>query len=139
MSEEQGTRYEQAVLMNKEILKWCKDNGVNPVKDFLTILEKANPDWAVFLSKRRSRSLSYIMDRFANECYHERYLASKSKALNGDTKVRRHPCICKETGSHFRSFSEAAREMDLNSNDISLCCYDMLENVNGYHFVLAEE
>lgn len=139
MSEEKGTQYEQAVLMNKEILDWCKDNGVNPVKDFLAILEKENPEWAASLSKRRSKSLAYIMGQFANACYYERYLEGKSKALNGDTRVRRHPCICKETGAHYRSFREAAREMDLNSNDIRRCCYGALENIKGYHFVLAEE
>lgn len=139
MSEVKSNQYNKAVLMNGEILKWCEANGVNPVKDFLAALEKANPEWAAFLGKKGSRSLSYVMGQLGNSCYYERYKDAKSKALHGNTKIRRRPCICKETGAHFSSFREASREMELNPNDIRRCCYNMQENAGGYHFMLAEE
>lgn len=64
--------------------------------------------------------------------------ADARKAVRGNVKNdhRPIPCVCTDTGVEYRSFTQAAKDIGVNSRQIMDCCYGVRSDVKGYHFRL---
>lgn len=115
----------------------CKDGKQKSYKIHRLMAETylPNPD--------NKPCVGHIDDDKTNNCWDNLYwttffgnnnYGSRAKSSRAAKKV-----ICLETGQIFRTLSEAANEMNLNTGNLSRNCHGRNKTCGGYHFEYVKE
>ena len=60
--------------------------------------------------------------------------AARKRILGERTKRTILPCFCIDTGKHYKSVREAARDIHAMPLDVTKCCLELTKTVKGLHF-----
>ncbi len=127
--------YKSAVERNKKIIEWIKEKGFSTFSDSVIAMGKEKPEWfeAVVNSPGTMRK---IHDYFNGKRREAKKREARAIARNGEPNTRKaKPVICVDNGMEFSSINKAAEWLDhKRTQDISDCCYGIIESVKGYHF-----
>lgn len=138
-----GEAYYEAVKTYGKIREWCKENNINDFQTMLAKLHEEKPDWAVIIETKPSAKLFFLnwfTRRHKYDALGKARTEGKEKSRGKNVKHDRRPvpCICTDTGEEFRSFTQAAKSIGVNSRQIMDCCYGVRASVKGHHFKLKE-
>ena len=132
--------YIQATHRNKAIKQWCKDNNFSSFDEAYSRMKNEKPEWYSELEKSFISKL--IIEKYFIDKQDQEYLTkTKDIARKSEPNTRRaKPVICVETGTEFNSINAAARWLNhKRTQDISDCCYGIIDNVKGFHFMFKEK
>lgn len=133
MEDKKSEAYRLACEMNQKIFAWCEEHNVYTFSDLIKHGSEMDPSWFTHLDGSLNGQ-TYVINHLFSMKEKADMAAARKRILGERTKRTILPCFCIDTGKHYKSVREAARDIHAMPLDVTKCCLGLTKTVKGLHF-----